>query len=152
MTALTQITSRVQMFLEARSKATQGKWQQGGCSGRVILYPGAKDAWSGGDIADIDTKANSDFILLAANEGPAIARALLKACEALESIRLEIDRGKTKDCLGCCNGNDIPEEELCRSCSRIWIHGKCYFMWDWEVTEKRVETLTEIAEMLKERE
>lgn len=56
----------------------------------------------------------------------------------LLEIQAEIDRGKSKDCLGCCNGNDIPDEELCRACWRIWIGKKCYFLWDWEATEKRV--------------
>lgn len=60
----------------------------------------------------------------------------------LEEIRAEIERGKSKSCLGCCNGNDIPEEELCRACWRIWIDGKMYLLWDYRETEKRLESLT----------
>ena len=57
---------------------------------------------------------------------------------ALEEIQAEIDRGKQRDCLGCLNGGDIPEEELCRACWRIWVNGKMYLLWDWRETEARI--------------
>jgi hypothetical protein len=59
--------------------------------------------------------------------------------ELVREIQSEIDRGKTKDCVGCCNGNDTPEENLCRMCWRIWVNGKMYLLWDWETTEGRIQ-------------
>jgi hypothetical protein len=71
------------------------------------------------------------------------ARTIIeKLAGALKEIKSEIEHGKTKHCIGCCNGNDIPDEELCRACWRIWVKGECYFLWDWKTTEKRLEVLS----------
>ena len=61
-----------------------------------------------------------------------------KLVEALKGIDSEITRGTTKDCLGCLNGRDIPKEELCRSCWRLYFKGEMYLLWDWKVTKKRI--------------
>jgi len=59
--------------------------------------------------------------------------------DALWAIQAEIDRGVKRDrCLGCCDGNDIPEGQLCRCCWRIWEGGKMYLLWDWQETQKRI--------------
>lgn len=62
---------------------------------------------------------------------------LRKAIAVIEEIKGEIDRGKQISCIGCCNGNDIPEEELCGACWRIYIKQKMYLLWDWQRTENR---------------
>ena len=69
-----------------------------------------------------------------------------RPARALKEIQSEIDRGKTKRCIGCCDGNDIPQETLCRACWRIWIGNKMYLLWDWPATEST------IARALKETE
>lgn len=56
---------------------------------------------------------------------------------AMRETLAEIGRGVSKDCLGCLNGSDMPEENLCRACWRIWVGGKMYLLWDWETTSRR---------------
>lgn len=73
--------------------------------------------------------------------------ALIEVAEAAEQIQNEISRARETDCLGCCNGNDIPDEELCRACWKVWVKGKCYPLWDIDATEKRLETLKRLREM-----
>lgn len=49
-------------------------WILGGCSGRMITTP---DGYIGeGFIADVDTKANADYIIRAANNFEAVLKAL----------------------------------------------------------------------------
>lgn len=57
-----------------------------------------------------------------------------KLAEALQLIVSEFDRGYNKRCYGCCNGNDIPEEELCRACWRIYFNGTKYLLWSGKQT------------------
>lgn len=57
---------------------------------------------------------------------------------------------KRANCIGCCGGVDIPEEELCRCCWHITYNKKGYALWD---TESTFEKLPEIyKELNKERE
>lgn len=60
-----------------------------------------------------------------------------------ERVLSEIERGKNKNCIACVNGSDMPEENLCRACWRIWVGGKMYLLWDWETSETKArEALT----------
>lgn len=101
------------------------------------------------DRPDLSEKANWGRSLEHARTAK-LVDTLVDVCLAAKEIEAEIERGKTTDCLGCCNGNDIPDESLCRACWRIWIGKKCYFLWDWQITEKRLETLTRVEAALKE--
>lgn len=65
------------------------------------------------------------------------------AREALQYLESEIIRGKTKDCIGCCNGVDIPEMELCRACCRIYFNRKMFLLWDWQLSESRIRVALE---------
>jgi len=48
--------NRLLEIKERLEKVTLEDWELGGCSGRMIMYK------SGGEVADVDTKANADFI------------------------------------------------------------------------------------------
>lgn len=69
-------------YIEAREKATPGKWVSAGISGRMITLKGKENSMY--EIADFDTKANSNFAIIAANESALIAEQLLECIEALE--------------------------------------------------------------------
>lgn len=152
------LEQRLKEIAERADKATPGPWilrdldlHEGGVGfeierpgepyGTVVLnnqtyYPTAPTF----DDADLIANSRADITLL------------LALCEirgkALNEIQAEIERGKVKSCLGCCNGNDIPEEELCRACWRIWTGKKMYLLWDWHETERRIADVKEAGEGL----
>lgn len=62
--------------------------------------------------------------------------------KVLREIKGEIYRGKAINCTACVNGSDMPEENLCRACWRIWVGGKMYLLWDWPTTENRINSIS----------
>lgn len=68
--------------------------------------------------------------------------------EALASIQSEIDRSKNQ-CIGCANGNDLEEYDICRCCWRVYINNQKYIIWDWIATEDKLKVLIANADLLE---
>lgn len=66
---------------------------------------------------------------------------LIQCVAAASQIQDEIERSK-RDCIGCANGNDLQDYDICRCCWRVYVNGRKYLIWDWKTTESRLEALT----------
>ena len=63
---------------------TRGPWKTGGCSGRMILDP---DESGDGFIADVDLKANANFIAWARDAVPALSARLAEVDSELDKLK-----------------------------------------------------------------
>lgn len=79
------------------------------------------------------------FYLRLQEENQRLKKRIVALEKEMRETLKEIERGKSKHCIGCCNGNDLPEEELCRACWRIWVDKKMFLLWDWKRTEARYD-------------
>lgn len=97
--------------------ATPDPWKQGGCSGRMIFAYGRTEYGTGGDVADVDTAANSDFIAASRTALPELIATIEKQRAMLK--RLEWLDGEWGYLCHICLGEDKKHKPGCELAAMI---------------------------------